>query len=61
MRKIEIIETDAGIEVLELWKDKYRGVILTERADALDFHLSKHAIRTFGEMITRHQKELAQG
>lgn len=55
MREIKIIEMDTGIEVMELWEDKGRGVILTEKMDTLDFHLAKHAIRTFGEMITRHQ------
>lgn len=55
MRQIEIIETDSGIEVVEMWGNKTRGVILTEKVDTLDFHLAQNAIRVYGEMITRHQ------
>ena len=55
MKELHFIEHDKGIEILEVQDGKIRGVILTENADTLDFHLAKHAIWNYGEMVTRHQ------
>ncbi len=49
--KIEIEELDKGIIVIN---DGNHSVSIVENISALDFHLAKHTIRCFSEMMNRH-------
>ncbi len=51
--KIEIEELDKNVIAIS---DGGRSVSIVETTAALDFHLAKHAISNFTEMLNRHVK-----